>query len=63
MLEPEWGNTAPTLEIVLREDCGNGDLSYPWAAVLLNHRALVVYYFNVGDGTRFFSGRTLLSLD
>jgi hypothetical protein len=52
-------STAP--EIVLRDDGGNGDLGYPWAARVADDRAMVVYYFNEQDGTRFIGG-TLLQI-
>jgi hypothetical protein len=53
-------STAP--EIVLRDDGGNGDLGYPWAAMVSADRALVVYYFNKADGTRHIAG-TFLQID
>ena len=49
----------PDAEIVLRDDGGNGDLGYPWATMLSKNRALVVYYFNLGDGTRHIAGTVL----
>ena len=49
-------------EIVLRDDGGNGDLGYPWATMLSRHSALVVYYFNKGNGTRYIAG-TFLSAE
>jgi len=49
--------TAP--EFVLREDGGNGDIGYPWAAVLPNGNVLVAYYFNLNDGTRHIAGSVL----
>jgi hypothetical protein len=45
-----------------RDDAGNGDLGYPWAALISKHRALVVYYFNSGNGTRHIAS-TFLALD
>lgn len=56
VLDAECTNFATAEEIVLRDDGGNGDLGYPWAAMLSNNRVLVVYYFNVGDGTRHIAG-------
>ena len=56
VLDPECANFATAEEIVLRDDGGNGDLGYPWAALLSKKRALVVYYFNLGDGTRHIAG-------
>ena len=40
----------------LRDDGANGDLGYPWAAVLPDGRVLVVYYMNIADGTRHIAG-------
>ena len=61
VLDEECTNITSADEIVLRDDGGNGDLGYPWAALLSRNRAMVVYYFNVGDGTRHIAG-TILSL-
>ena len=47
---------------MLRDDGGNGDLGYPWATMVSDDRALVVYYFNQTDGTRYIGG-TLLKVD
>jgi hypothetical protein len=46
-------------ELVLRDDGGNRDLGYPWACVVSDRRALVVYYFNKDDGTRSIEGTWL----
>ena len=62
VLDPECTNASSAPEIVLRDDGGNGDLGYPWAALLSRHRALVVYYFNTHDGTRHIAG-TFLHVD
>ena len=62
VLDAECANLISAPELVLRDDGGNGDLGYPWATMLSRHRALVVYYFNSGDGTRHIAG-TLLSID
>jgi sialidase-1 len=59
VLDAECMNFATAEEIVLRDDGGNGDLGYPWATMLSKQRALVVYYFNVGDGTRHIAGTVL----
>ena len=61
VLDAECTNANAASEIILREDGGNGDLGYPWATLLSEDRALVVYYFNKGDGTRHIAG-TILSL-
>ena len=59
VLDPECADLASAREIVLRDDGGNGDVGYPWAALLSKHRALVVYYFNSENGTRYIAGTTL----
>ncbi|MGD0258339.1 MAG: sialidase family protein [Verrucomicrobiota bacterium] len=62
VLDAECANLMSAPEIALRNDGGNGDLGYPWATMLSKHRALVVYYFNSGNGTRHIAG-TFLSID
>ena len=62
ILDPECTNAATAEELVLRDDGGNGDLGYPWASMVGNDRALVVYYFNKADGPRHIAG-TFLRLD
>ncbi len=62
VLNAECTDLASAPEIVLRDDGGSGDLGYPWAALLSEHRALVVYYFNSANGTRHIAG-TLLAID
>lgn len=62
VLDAECTNTATAEEIVLRDDGGNGDLGYPWATMVSEKRALVVYYFNKANGTRHIAG-TFLNLD
>jgi hypothetical protein len=62
VLDPECTNLASAPEIVLRDDGGSGDLGYPWATMVSEHRALVVYYFNTTNGPRHIAG-TILALD
>ena len=62
ILDPECTNAAASHEIILRDDGGNGDLGYPWAALISKDRALVVYYFNNNDGTRYIGG-TMLAVE
>lgn len=62
VLDAECTNLAAAPEIVLRDDGDNGDLGYPWAALISKQRALVVYYFNSGNGTRHIAG-TLLAIE
>jgi hypothetical protein len=59
ILDAECTNFATTKEITLRDDGGNGDLGYPWATMISRNRALVVYYFNLGDGLRHIAGTVL----
>jgi sialidase-1 len=59
VLDAECTNYAAAAEIVLRDDGGNGDLGYPWATMISKKRVLVVYYFNLGDGTRHIAGTVL----
>lgn len=61
VLDPECSRF-DTREIILRDDGGNGDLGYPWAAMISKDRALVVYYFNKEDGIRHIAG-TFLALE
>ena len=49
-------------EIVLRDDGGGYDLGYPWATMVSDDKALVVYYFNEKDGPRYIGG-TLLQVN
>ena len=62
ILDPECTNAKTAEEIILRADGGGFDLGYPWATMISKERALVVYYFNMGDGTRHIAG-TILALD
>jgi hypothetical protein len=59
VLDPECEHIESAPEIVLRDDGGNGDLGYPWATMISKHRALVVYYFNKANGTRYIAGTFL----
>jgi hypothetical protein len=61
VLDAECTNFTSAPEIVLRDDGGSVDLGYPWATMLGENRALVVYYFNEKDGTRYIAG-TLLQI-
>jgi len=59
VLDAECKNFATAPEIVLRDDGGSGDLGYPWATMISKNRALVVYYFNQGNGLRHIAGTIL----
>jgi sialidase-1 len=56
LLNAECSDLSTAPETVLRDDGGGGDLGYPWAAMLSNNRALVVYYFQQNDGIRHIAG-------
>jgi len=62
LLNPDCTDIAEAPEIVIRDDGGNGDLGYPWAALLPDGNILVAYYFNIGDGVRHIAG-SLLSME
>ena len=62
VLNPECTDFTTAKEIVWRDDGGGGDLGYPWATMISKKQAMVVYYFNIGDGTREIDG-TILSLE
>jgi hypothetical protein len=62
LLDPECTQLAAAPETVLRDDGGNGDLGYPWATLISDQLALVVYYFNQADGTRHIAG-TLVQIE
>jgi hypothetical protein len=59
LLDSECEQIESAPEIVVRDDGGNGDLGYPWARMISKHRALVVYYFNKTNGTRYIAGTFL----
>ncbi len=59
LLDPECSGFGTAPEIILRDDGGNQDIGYPWAVVLPGGRVLVVYYFNVADGTRHIAGTVI----
>jgi sialidase-1 len=59
VLNAECTDASTAQEIVLRDDGGNGDLGYPWATLVSDDKALVVYYFNKADGTRHIAGTVL----
>lgn len=62
VLNAECTDFATAEEAILRGDGGTTDLGYPWATMISKNRALVVYYFNKADGTRYIAG-TFLELD
>jgi len=59
LLDPECTDFRQAPEIVIRDDGGNTDLGYPWAVLLPDGKVLVVYYFNIADGTRHIAGTIL----
>ncbi|MBZ5855839.1 sialidase family protein [Flavihumibacter profundi] len=59
ILNAECTDFATSLEIVLRDDGGNGDIGYTWPVQLDRNRVLVVYYFNKDNGPRYIAGTIL----
>lgn len=59
LLNPDCTDISEAPEIVIRDDGGNGDLGYPWAALLPDGNILVAYYFNQKDGPRYIAGSIL----
>lgn len=62
VLNAEGTDFKEAAEIILRDDGGNVDLGYPWATMVSDDKALVVYYFNEKDGPRYIGG-TLLQVN
>lgn len=56
VLSPECDDLETTEEIVLRDDGGNGDLGYPWVALMPDGKILCAYYMNHDDGVRYIAG-------
>ena len=64
VLNPDCTNIADAPEIVLRDDAATADTGYPWAAVLPDGRAVVVYYIHLDcPETARFIGATELAPD
>ena len=59
ILEPECNDIKQAQEFIIRDDGGSWDVGYPWSILLDNGSVLVVYYFNIDDGTRFIAGSVL----
>lgn len=59
VLDAECTDLAAAEEIVLRDDGGSVDVGYPWATMISKNRVMVVYYFNLADGTRHIAGTVL----
>jgi sialidase-1 len=59
VLNAECSDFKDAPEIVLRDDGGTVDLGYPWATMVSDDKALVVYYFNESDGPRYIGGTLL----
>ncbi len=59
LLNADATNIADSPELVIRDDGGNGDLGYPWSAILPDGKIMVAYYLNIKDGTRFIAGSIL----
>lgn len=58
VLNPECTDWAEAEETVIRDDSVSPDCGYPWAVVLDDHRALIVYYLAGSDPvqTRYIGG-------
>lgn len=56
LLAPDASDFATAPEYILRDDGGSWDVGYPWSVLLDDRHALVVYYFNTGDGPRHIAG-------
>lgn len=57
VLNPECTDFAVAEEYVLYDGrTNNGDIGYTWSVMLDKTRALVVYYYNIDNGTRFIGG-------
>ena len=56
VLDPECTDIAGAPEVILRDDGCGVDLGYPWATMIGQDRAMVVYYFNRADGPRTIEG-------
>ena len=59
LLNAECTDIAEAKEFVLRDDGGNFDIGYPWAAQLPDGKVLVAYYFNIESGIRHIAGSLL----
>jgi hypothetical protein len=59
ILNPECTDFATAPEFIIRDDGGSSDLGYSWSAMLDRKKALVVYYFNHDNGTRYIAGTIL----
>ncbi len=56
ILNAECTNFKSVKEFVLRSDGGGTDIGYTWPVQLDQDHVLVVYYFNIDDGTRHIAG-------
>ena len=59
ILNAECTDYSTAEEIIIRADGGSTDIGYPWAVMLDDNRVLVVYYFNIENGTRHIAGSVL----
>jgi len=59
ILNAECTDYATAEEIIIRDDGGSGDIGYPWAVMIDDHKILVTYYFNKNNGTRHIAGTVL----
>lgn len=59
VLSADCSDYATAEEFIVRDDGGNVDVGYPWAAMMKDGRILVSYYINIGDGPRHIAGSIL----
>ncbi|MCK5461886.1 MAG: exo-alpha-sialidase [Bacteroidales bacterium] len=59
ILNAECTDYSTAEEIIIRADGGSTDIGYPWAVMLDDNRVLVVYYYNIENGTRHIAGSVL----
>ncbi|MCM4168141.1 hypothetical protein KCTC52924_03696 [Arenibacter antarcticus] len=59
ILNSECTNFGTAPEIVLGDDGGSSDIDYTWPIQLGDGRVMVVYYFNLENGTRHIAGTIL----
>ncbi len=59
ILNAECTNFETAPEMIIRDDGGNADIGYTWPVQLSKNRVLVVYYFNLENGTRHIAGSIL----
>ena len=59
ILNAECTDYSTAEEIIIRADGGSTDIGYPWTVMLDDNRVLVIYYYNIENGTRHIAGSVL----